>query len=1241
MQPETPKQRAIRKREKRARAELRQEFNARRRGHYDPIAIRRALAERAASDLAEGELAAERTDDGRAERIVPQVFPAGNADRWVPIGPSTIRRGDAEGRPTMSGRVRALEVDGSGTRAYAGTAKGGVWYTSDGGSSWAPLGGWANEPRVVGGINNALSVGALLVSFGDTAADDFVMVGTGEQPPTAPGFASPDVALDILSVGVLAAKGPATAAIGADPWESATGIALFENVACYRLARDPTAVAGLDDDTIVAATSGGLFVGVRQLGTFAWSRVGAADAFCGATASVTDVAWLPLAAFPRQRLFVVFALNTTPGVATGVAFCDDVTDPSPTFTWVTGLGPSPANQVGRLSVAVNDDDTALYVLGELSVPPTPTATPTVWQIANPTAAAPSSAVLTNTPGVDQLWGVQRDYDQAITVTTSTQGGATRVDRVHLGGSLVSTTPLAAPTIPPGTSNWNAALYAFDVSAAGALMPVAGVSAVSVAPATDGADLPGWIGNGIHPDVHTIKVTDDGGAARQVWVGCDGGVFVSTSNGQTNTFAPRNAGLAAIEVGFGASHPTSSHYGIIGTQDNGGQARVGDTVWEVSALGDGGGVGIHRVQSDRAVMQYVQGDWQGRPQRGFVAPLRAPAGGAADVEHNTALAYTGLASVAHPAAASGGRIALGTNRVWLTDDLGSAAANTWVVLPYSPGAFARATDPRPARVPAPANSGVGVPAGGPLVTAAGLGPVVTVKWVTPTSLLALYQGGVVRYTEQPGSPGNWQTQLEMPRFLAALPAVNPAAMSTQFTDIAPVPGTNDFYLTTTGGPGAPPVDTCFYFNNTLAGGSGFVPTGLNTQIPPIDPAYSVVVDPTTPTTVYVGTVSGVWMRSRGGGGAFGWAQMVNGLPEAAIQDLSIWPDPGGPPSPVLLRAAVESRGVWEVDLSQNEAQRTYVRVHPYDDRRQFPTPLQDPTKPPAAAALPTLASPDIVIRPQSPVTTPPVYQGTRLRAANTPPYQLWSFQTAFRWRYPSIVADGQWSDMLGDLVERERAVLGLPPGRFIDKALWDIVVAATLDDAGNVAVYRAPWQTAATKAAPAGEIDVIDHVKPVSDARNVWRVYREPSLVEILLHHRDVSPVPPNGAFAVLLWQTNRSESALRAIDTTAVPAYATSLVGGGAPNPTPPGWNVVVASDGTPLHRLPLDLSARTPRAVAVPFDTSPIPMSHRVLLLALAGSSVDGFSAPPTGPVANAAQLVQAWPHAAGRLISVSNRPT
>lgn len=1271
------KRRAERKAVKRKNAQARENFLSTSAGFVDSKALRDSM-----TLLLQGE-GVSNTDESSADtdastvrpgpRVMaapaPMAFPASNLNRWVPIGPSAVRHGQADGRPRVSGRVKDLAISANGQRAYAATAKGGVWYTGDGGATWEPLGGWASEPRVFGGNTSAFACGCVLVSFGASAANDFVMVGSGEIGSTL----GPTNASGMRGMGVLVAASPGTQPVQADPWETATGIQLLEGLGIVRMVRVPGSIAGQNGDRVIAAatgsywniagqltTRGGLFLGTRTVvgvaGSYTWAPlplpVPAPPAPSGIPAVLdpTDLVYV------GTRLFVCYR-------HAGVAVSDDN---GTTFRWLTmvlnaGL-PAGSVLMGRMSLAVNDDNNAVYVLGEVDSTPPPAANRTpvahVWQITNPAVAAPATPVtvaLAGVPTSAQLWPGQRDYDQAIVVSSYSPPAppVARVDRVYIGGSLT------------WLANWNASIWAFDVNAA-ALVPAPGVSD-QPAGTTHGASTPGLIGNAVHPDVHALRKATNADGSRQIWVGCDGGVFVSLRNGQANTFASRNVGLASIEAEFVASHPTSSHFAMLGCQDNGRQIRVGETVWEVKATmqGDGGGVIFHPVQSHFVMGQFNQGNWAADPSSSYTPPIIPPASPATDPENNLSDFYSGISAIRRPATTRA-RIAFGTNRIWVTDDLGSANPNTWNVLPFTPQTVPpaplvalAARDPRPASrlASTPANQGFGVPPGG-------LGRVRTVKWVNPTTLLALYALGVIRYTET--SPGNWTSALVFSPAMAAPAAPMVIPDGWIYTDIAPVGATNNFYLTCTGqrsewnpavpalpaapaasAPPTPSLDSCFYYD---AAGGGFLTTGLGQVLPPvppnpspIDPAYSVVVDPTNANIVYVGTVTGVWSSTRDAMNNHSpWLPVVNGLPESAVQDLSIWTDPaGGASSPRLLRAALQSRGVWEVDLAHQEPVRTYLRVHERDDRRMFPTPMKNPRRRPTAADVSPTYSPDITIRPEAPVANTPSFRGSNLVNGSLK-YQLWTFQTAFRWLFPSVIPNGEWSDQFGDLVERHRRSLGMSGARRIDAALWNSVMAAALDEAGSPGVYRAPWQNALAPASPGTEIDLMESVIPRRDLNNIWQLYRERSTVDVLLHHRDTRPVAANGSFVVLLWRTHRSRTTLNTTDCTDIPAYVRSLLAGPA-LPLPAGWNVQLAADATPLHRLTVPLAARMPRSVAINLDLSDplvFPNGNHVMLLAIGGSTVDPFSAVPTGAIDRVDRFVRNWPHAAARLISCWARP-
>uniref|UniRef100_UPI00058DC87A hypothetical protein n=1 Tax=Ilumatobacter nonamiensis TaxID=467093 RepID=UPI00058DC87A len=205
---------ARRKAAKRQNAAARQAHVASIEGTVDRRALRDAMQAYLAEHASPVETRADTDADGDEPLAAdaaalaapaPLVFPVNDTNRWVPIGPSAVRQGQAEGRPRVSGRVRALAVSPNGQRIYAGTAKGGVWYSGDAGATWEPIGGWANEPRVLGGHVSAFSCGSLLVAFGGSVATDFVMAGTGEIGA----FTNSANAAPMGGLGILAGLGPA------------------------------------------------------------------------------------------------------------------------------------------------------------------------------------------------------------------------------------------------------------------------------------------------------------------------------------------------------------------------------------------------------------------------------------------------------------------------------------------------------------------------------------------------------------------------------------------------------------------------------------------------------------------------------------------------------------------------------------------------------------------------------------------------------------------------------------------------------------------------------------------------------------------------------------------------------------------------------------------------------------------------------------------------------------------------
>ncbi len=426
-------------------------------------------------------------------------------------------------------------------RAYAASAKGGLWYTGDAGATWAPVGGWATRSVNPQGNGNLASGGALLVDFsGGLAALDVVLFGTGEPTPvtTATGSSAQG------GMGVLAALGPTFDPVDADPWEPDTGAALLAGLGVWRLVRHPSATAfsttpGATQDRVLAATTNGLYLGTRSSlphvpaappsapGMPAQPELPARDGFTWASCSaapplaangVTDVVWL--ANGPATR--IVYALSRR-----GVFVSDDS---GATGVPIVGLQFPGVRFLNRISLTVVPGTSRMYVLAEVRVGgvPTPSLFRIVDALASPPVVVPVAGVPRNLFGDPTKPSTQGWYDHGL--AAEAVGGN---DRIYLGGSAVYPRNDAE-------GDWSGSLYCFETPAPpAAIAPLAAVNGVSRRgnpPAGDGADINGLIGNNVHADIHAIRLTGPAAPNRQVWVGCDGGVYVSEHSGRVNTFA---------------------------------------------------------------------------------------------------------------------------------------------------------------------------------------------------------------------------------------------------------------------------------------------------------------------------------------------------------------------------------------------------------------------------------------------------------------------------------------------------------------------------------------------------------------------------------------------------------------------------------------------------------------------------------------------------------------------------------
>ena len=698
-----------------------------------------------------------------------------------------------------------------------------------------------------------------------------------------------------------------------------------------------------------------------------------------------------------------------------------------------------------------------------------------------------------------------------------------------------------------------------------------------------------VGDDVHADVMAIRFTTDG---KQVWVACDGGVYVSTQSGAKNTFASRNAGLAVVEAGFVANHPVNDAVVLLGAQDNATQRRIGDSVWKWEQGGDGGGIAFDQVATHRYVAQYINADWS----NGTTSPTNQPVQRGVPANWNT---ENGLAEFySTPATIANGaknQLAIGTNRVWYTDDWGTK----WVTIPTN-------SDPR-GLVLTDAQDAL----------AADPGSIRVLRWADANRLWVMLARSL--YQMQRDGGGNWKKPVPKISLEDVLHPAKSTDVSAQdvCNDIAvhdPARGTTgSLFLALNGDLKADGSDQLWWYDGT----SKWFKTGLRQKT--TASALAVVVEPGHLDTVYVGTTIGVFRTTvtfNGNNPVFApWTRLDNGLPDVAVQDLAVFSV--GPIR--LLRAGTQARGVWELDLSGPVADRTYVRVHEYDSRRTTPTSLDapfvarvpDPATPGNTLAVPYAwhASPDIRVHPKLAAMAPPAslpWTQTKLAGAGIDPvafWKLWRFQTALRKVDHRSEATGVWDAQFDTVLKANGAPT---PGAktTIDKPFWQSIVKAPN-------LTQLPWDGPQPTEADLVEFLPAETKSLAVDDASVM-VPMGVVTAEVVVHHRGFPAAPANDVQVTMLyhlvpqWQTKKSVNWLPgAVGWTAA---ITALLKNGTVPVLPAGWHL--ADTGTPRSNPGADVAAGAPSVASFDLDFSTgIKRGTLALLVAVVHSTADAVT--------------------------------
>lgn len=622
--------------------------------------------------------------------LAAPVAPGGPGSiNWTSLGPEWIEGGQTGAvHSYVSGRVTGIAVGPGGTRAYVGTANGGVWFTGDGGSSWTALDEYAVTPAGgAGGISStletdSLAVGAVAVRFGSARANDVVFVGTGEPGAGNDGY---------YGIGIkFSSDGGATFSL------EATNLAGQE---IYRVAIDP------EDPTVVfAATTAGLYQRPTAAPYTTWNQVTgglhyAAGWACDVVIAGRGASKVYYVAFdPHTQVSQNVYRSTVYSSKDGV-----------TWTALPGL-----NSSGRVALAAGENDpSVVYAL---------VADGTLYRMDSGTGGS-----LQQVAGVPRALfaGQQGSYD---IVVAADPGNA---NTVYLAGDLTWDTDDWGLSFYKGTISGGAGGYRFPFN------PANDASSAGDAASTWNVPKdPTWIGRGVHPDAHALAFATKADGTHDpsiVWVGSDGGIFASTSGGAVGSFSSKNEGINITQMTYLAQRPDTPDILYGGCQDNGTiQFSVGSSKsWVEVMEGDGGGVAIDPNDPQQVIRQYVQAElsvYDGTQWCPAGLPVKTDCGGDKQpcVESLRSGFYGPIKALAEGTKTV---VAYGTNRLWFrtdwTDPWQSLPSNSSADVLDDPTPTVVPTDDQPTIVPVTAiaiASGTRVYAATSQVPAAGVGQV---------------------------------------------------------------------------------------------------------------------------------------------------------------------------------------------------------------------------------------------------------------------------------------------------------------------------------------------------------------------------------------------------------------------------------------------------------------------------------------------------------------------------------------
>jgi Peptidase family C25. len=482
-----------------------------------------------------------------------QNSPSVSGTTWTELGPAPIPNGQTQQSPTTAattGRATMLVIDPTNSnKIYMGTAQGGVWRSTDGGTTW----------KAIFDAADTLAIGAIALAPSDPTK---LYVGTGEPNNSSDSF---------FGVGVYRIDNADTTAnlVGPINPSITTGTTTALTYNCFNgRAISKIVVSESDPATIFVSTA----AGVAGAGGNALSNT-----------------------IPPLALRGVFRSTNATAAAASVTFSKLIVNtdgsldvPGTGNTSIFDLVLEPGNS-NNLLVSTSGTTTGGVIMRSTNAL---AATPTFTQVLFPgfnglvmkLAINKVGAVVTAYVASNEPSGVAAcsSASQAGRLRKSTDGGVTwsaplTAAEGYCGGQCVYDNPVG---VHPNDGN----IVYIGGNARGTCQDVLKRS-------SDGGATFTRDDTGLHADSHFISF-DPLTNPVTVWFVTDGGVWKRPDAAAGTAWLNQNVtGLGTVQFVSLAVHPTDQFFTIGGTQDNGTEAQTTSSGNWVSAEGGDGGFAL--------------------------------------------------------------------------------------------------------------------------------------------------------------------------------------------------------------------------------------------------------------------------------------------------------------------------------------------------------------------------------------------------------------------------------------------------------------------------------------------------------------------------------------------------------------------------------------------------------------------------------------------------------------------------